>query len=373
MALSKKWIIYLGGKDLAECPVTQNDSGKYYWNGSSYFKPVMSKFNNAKLSSGYKAYYNGSHKKYIGHNYRHPWDISARGGLTIKANFDVKIITATTANGSWVKANIVGTPYMLVFVHVDRWAKIGSVVKAGGTICKIKSMSGSHLHIDEWTGEKIYNLIVHGDFNMSKVSKGKKYEFNNTDKLNIRDVPNGKVVLDQIPAKKKVVGLAVSNSVRSGNYNWNLYAGHGWGGWIAENWSKETSRAITDINGKEIVASDCSKQEKEILELNNRINTLTKEIKGLRIELRASEGKNADIKAKLEGRLEEIEGYKEEVKAWEDKYATLMIEKKTLANTLSETVKELNEIKKKDCIKIVVDNFLNWLSKLIGKKNGQDR
>jgi regulator of replication initiation timing len=365
--MAKKYKVLLGGKDLAECPVTQNDTGKYYWNGKYYYTPVMSKFNSTKLPSGYKAYYNGSHKKYIGNSKRHPWDISARGGLTIKANFDVKIIAATTADGSWVKANIVGTPYMLAFVHVDNWARIGSIVKAGGTICKIKTMAGSHLHIDEWTGQKVYNLIVHGDFNMSKVSKGKRYEFTNSDKLNVRDVPNGKVVLDQIPENKKVVGLAVSNTVRSGDYNWNLYAGHGWGGWVAENWSKETSRVITDINGKEITASDCSKQEKEILELNKRINTLTKEIEGLREALRASQSKNVD----LTGKVEELEGElgetKAELKACEEKYATLMIEKKTLANTNAALVQELNELKGKSCIKQVIDDFFNWLKKVTKK------
>lgn len=363
--MAKKYKILLGGKDLAEHPVTQNDTGKYYWNGSSYFKPVMAKFNNATLPSGYKAYYNGSHRGYVNNSIRHPWDISARGGLTIKMNVDVKIISATSADGGWVKANIIGTPYMLAFVHVDGWARVGSIVRAGSTICKIKTMKGSHLHIDEWTGEKIYNLIVNGDFNMSKVSKGKRYEFTNSDKLNVRDVPNGKQIVLQLPENKKVVGLALTDGVSVNNYMWNLYAGNGWAGWIADNWSRETTRAITDRDG---VTINVERLEKDMRALEEQLEACKKENQSHLLNLEEAEEREADLRRSLSHwesdyslKVAELEDLKKDLKKWEDQYATLKIKFNTLENDKLKIQKEL------DVLKQGRDDWINKLADILHK------
>ena len=71
--MAKKYIIYAGSKDLALCPVTQNESGKYYKNSAgTYYKPILSQFDNAVLPSGYKTYIGGSHAKYISNAQRNP-------------------------------------------------------------------------------------------------------------------------------------------------------------------------------------------------------------------------------------------------------------------------------------------------------------
>lgn len=172
--MAKKYIIYASGKDLATVPVTQNEVGKYYRNSAgTYFKPILAEFDTATLPSGYKTYIGGSHAKYVSNANRNPIDFSLVAGTVITANFDVYIRGFTLADGSWCKAQIAGTSTMLGFVHTYQWAK--GLVKAGQPICKIapQSVTGfaPHLHMDEWTGLKIRELILDGDFKMADTLK----------------------------------------------------------------------------------------------------------------------------------------------------------------------------------------------------------
>lgn len=270
--MDKKYAIYIDNHDLADLPVVQNDVGRHYQNvAGDYWTTTMAKFNAATPANGYKIYTNGSHAKYKSRYDRNPWDISYKGGGKITANFKVKILSATYDDGGWVKAQIVGTNYIIVFVHVSSWAKVGSVVNAGELICKVKYMSGSHLHIDEWTGKLIYNLIVYGDFEVvGKVKANKNYEFSNTDDLRVRKTPNGDIVA-VLKGGKKCVGKAITDGETDGKYVWNLYQGDGWAGYIAENWSKETSRKVTNIYGTEVTIPDTSSLEQQITDLKKSI------------------------------------------------------------------------------------------------------
>lgn len=355
--MSKKYIIYLDKKDLATLPVTQNDVGRYYRNSSgAYYKPTMEAFNNATLPSGYKVYTDGSHAKYKTRNDRFPWDISSLGGKGITANFKVKLISASSADGGWAKYNIVGTSYMIAFVHVDSYPKIGTIVNPGTILCKVKVMSGSHLHIDEWTGERIYNLIVKGDFKvMSNATKNKKYEFTNTDDLNVRETPNGDVVT-QLKGNKKVVGLCLTDSVSKDGYNWNLYVGVNWAGWIADKWLKSTSRNLTDVSGIELSTTDCSALEKQIATLNTQISTLSKA--------------NDVLKSTTEAQLKEIEGLKTTIESSESDLATenTRLDKELRQAKLDniDLVAQLNAIKEHKIYWVL--QFYDDVSKIVKEK-----
>lgn len=173
--MAKKYIFYANGIDLAQCPITQNEVGVYYWNGSGYYKPVLSAFDNAILPIGYKRYANGSHLEYVNNAFRHPFDISIIAGASITSNVDVKILSATQADGSWVKTVISGTNINPAFVHCYDWATIGSTVKAGGIICKVAPTSvtkfSPHLHFDIWGSYLARDLILTGDVIMADVFK----------------------------------------------------------------------------------------------------------------------------------------------------------------------------------------------------------
>ena len=366
----KNWIIYANGKDLAECPVTQNDVGRHYKKGSSYYTPIMARFNNATPPSGYVTYNNGSHLQYKGNSYRYPWDISLTGGTKITANFQVKIISATTLNGSWVKAQIVGTDYMIIFVHVDSWARVGTIVKAGNQICKVKPMTGAHLHIDEWTGEKIYNLIVNGEFNTMNFKKGDNVIFSEDTNLRVGSgiKYNGKALI-----VKGAIGNVIGGSRQADGYEWwdiRFLDNQGWVANVGLNRLSKTTRVITQVNGKLPTpptpepTPDCSVQEARVLELEKGIGTLNKSIGTLELKLEACNKEKVDIQVLLKEKEAEVEDLREDLQLEQDKYATLMIEKKTIANTNMELVKKLNEFKSGRFMWVV-----DFLNKILPKKN----
>jgi hypothetical protein len=323
--------------------------------------------------------------------------------LPVYAIASGKVGNYYSAGGSYITQYPDNSDLRIWYVHVWHCVPNGSYVKKGQKIGEIapKSVNGGypeHLHLGLTPkGENIMNYFDRSipfrtaysdifsswftksgdidwrhfkdlsyDGSTMSIIKGNNYEFTNTDKLNVRDEPNGKIIL-QIPGKKKVVGRALTKGVRVGGYDWNLYAGAGWAGYIADGWSQKTTRAITDINGKDLATPDCSAQEKEILELNKRTNTLTKEIEGLRIELRALEEKNTVITGNLSSALEQAGGLREELGKLEDKYATLVAEKRALVSTNMELARELNELKGQNSIKQVISKFFDWLKAVIKK------
>lgn len=97
------------------------------------------------------------------------------------------------------------------------------------------------------------------------------------------------------------------------------------------------------------------KVEDPTLELKKRINILTQEIEGLRIELRALGSKNTNIKAELEEAHQQLT-------LSEEKYGTLMIEKKTLSNSLADITQKYNQLKGSRFIWLV-----EWLEKVLPK------
>ena len=151
--MSKKYIIYANGKDLAQCPVTQNEVGKYYRNSAKkYFTPKLAEFDTAKPPVGYRVYTDGSHARHIDNPNRNPIDISLVAGTVITMSVDVNVVGINSTE-DWIKVTPVGSNYKIVFVHTYQFSK--GLVKAGNAICKVapKSVTGydPHLHIDEWS------------------------------------------------------------------------------------------------------------------------------------------------------------------------------------------------------------------------------
>lgn len=346
--MAKKYVFKADGKDLAQVPMTQNENGVFYRNSAgTYYKPILANFDNASLPSGYRKYIGGSHAKYLSNSNRNPLDLSIVAGANLTANVDVKVLGSTPNDGSWCKVQPVGSDMVVGLVHTYQWRS--GIVKAGNIICKVapQSVTGfaPHLHIDEWSnkGRRIRELILNGDFNMSTFKKGDKIKITATQ--NIRKAPAGTITGD---SKVGWTGFIYDNprdAVLDGkNYTWyDIHFDGGGSGWLA------------DVGKFEIYTPEPPKPPVDpILELKERINTLTKEIEGLREALRASESKNVELKAELDDKIEEMQSLageagelKAEMKTLEEKYGTLMIEKKTLANTNMELVRELNEMKEK--------------------------
>ena len=92
---------FLNGTDLNKVGVVQNEVGKYYYNGVSYYKPWLKNFNTATPPAGYKTYTNGSHSKYLS---QRAIDFSYRAGGVITMNEDVKILAKSYTLGAFCKS-----------------------------------------------------------------------------------------------------------------------------------------------------------------------------------------------------------------------------------------------------------------------------
>ena len=355
--MAKKYIIYANGKDLAQVPVVQNEVGKYYRNSAgTYYKPTLANFDNASLPSGYKTYVGGSHAKYISNPLRHPLDFSLVAGTVITANFDVYIKGFTLADGSWCKAQMAGTSTMLGFVHTYQWASIG-LVKAGQPICKIAPKSVTtfdpHLHMDEWTGLKIRDLILTGDFKMADTLKiGDKVRIVGGD-MNLR-MGAGTGFTNNVKTIKEGAVVQIKDGIRTSQnklfygkgstlnvndtYQWiDVIDAVGATGWIAITNRVQLvhgNTSLTKLDGTSpstptpppvIEPVDPCKELKEALVASQGALKLSQE----RVEFLEDDKKTWDEEIK---KLEtEVSGAKDEAKEWKRQY--------------TEVVTELNELK----------------------------
>jgi hypothetical protein len=330
-----------------------------------------------------------------------------QANLPVYAIADGRILGTSPSSGSYCYQSVDNSDFKVWYVHTHNWAKAGTVVKKGQKICEIapKSKNGGypeHLHLgltpkgsnimnyfdrsipfrtkysdiaNSWFKNGVLNWSLFKDLSYEKntmsIEKGSKYEFTNTDRLNVRDKPNGEIVL-QLPESKKAVGVALTNGVKDGNYNWNLYAGVGWAGYIAEGWNKKTTRSITDVNGKAPV-SDCSAQEKQIAEQKQVIDILNKEKSALESKLGLCTQENSDMKAQLDELKIEIEEYKVEIEKIEaqigvikDENSRLIREKGELELKLSECQNKLEQ-GQENFIKKITDWVGNLLRQIFGE------
>jgi len=252
--MGKKYIFYVGGKDIATLPIVQNEFGVYFqYSTGGYYKPVLSEFDNGILPSGVKRYTDGSHAPYKNSLTRNPIDISVNAGLAVTSNVDVKIINGTLSDGSWTKTQIVGTNYMPAFVHTYKWAQIGSVVKAGNPICYIAPKSVTtfdpHCHIDEWNLEsaRIRNLILYGDFVMPSYNLLQKVKL--TSLSNIRCLPDTNDKYDIGDAQAGSVCEILSTPALAGGYTFYFVRFGDICGYVFDKHFSSTSEAVTKSDG----------------------------------------------------------------------------------------------------------------------------
>lgn len=161
--------IYAGGKSLAEVPVTQNEVGWYYWNGASYYKPVLAEFDTASLPTGYKKYTNGSHTAYLSQN---AIDFSIVAGTAITFSEEVTVLLSSTGSGSFCKLST--SRGIIYLVHTYKWAS--GKVPAGTQVCQVapQSVTGfaPHLHIYK-EGGRVRDIIL----GIESMKKGDYVEF----------------------------------------------------------------------------------------------------------------------------------------------------------------------------------------------------
>ena len=325
--------------------------------------------------------------------------------LPVYAIADGKVGNYYRGGGSYISQYPDNSDLRIWYVHIYNCVANGSYVKKGQKIGEIapKSVNGGypeHLHLGltpkgkylmdyfdrsipfrtrykdikaSWfksdgllNWSKFKNLSYTNN-DMGKVIKGKKYEFSNTDGLNVRDIPNGNIVV-QLKEKKKCVGLALTNSISKDKYNWNLYVGVNWAGWIAENWSKETSREITDISGKVAI----SPEEPDCKKYIEQIDTLNKEIEGLKMGLGSLEELLEDkdkqlgiISNELKLANERIELLEENIRNYEETEKQLEGELKKAQNEAR--VSEKDKLACQVELSIYKGEKWSWLIELLSK------
>lgn len=334
--MAKKYIIYASGKDLATVGVTQNEFGAYYWNGSSYFKPILAEFDKATPPVGYKKYLGGSHTVYISNANRNPIDFSIVSGASISMNVDANVTAVNPSDGSWCKVNIVGSDIVIAFVHTYQWVR--GLVKAGDVICKIapKTVTGfsPHLHIDDWSnkGRKIRRLILDGDYTMSTFQIGDRVEF--TDVQNIRSGSGTTFPVTSQTDKGMLATIIGGSRVANGYTWWDVSVDGGGTGWIADvgKFKTYTPPAPAPVDPCE--------------ELKKRIDDLLIEIKGLKEALGTSQNS-------LRLSQERVKFLEEGKKTWEEEVDRLekeVLDAKDLAKRFEvqylDAVSELNAYKK---------------------------
>lgn len=245
--------IFIGGVPLDKIGVTQNEYGWYYWNGSSYYKPTLSGFDNAKLPAGYKKYTDGSHSKYLSQK---AVDLTAIANRAITFDTSVTVLSSSSSLGSYCK---VRTPEGNVFlVHTDRWKSGG--VPAFEPVCYIKDMAGSHLHI-YLEGGWIRDIIL----DTQHMEKGDRVEW--TRDTNIRQ-GNGTSYPVNTTAKQGAVATLRSLEVRKADgYDWMDVEHPGVTGWAVTKNMVKTDKEMTNSDGSLIAPpKTCDERIKEAVD-----------------------------------------------------------------------------------------------------------
>jgi len=219
-------------------------------------------------------------------------DISANGGQYVYSVSEGIVELVTTSLGSYVSIIPTNAKFRILYVHVDNFfVKKGDKVKVGTKIAKIKKMTGSHLHfgLKNISGKAPHPCPM-DYFDRSLVFRT-KYK-------SIKDI--------------WFIGE---------NLNWKLFKDLHY---------KDTPKPENPPQPP-VVPSNCEKQEKEILDLKQKIDTLEHELGAKNGELNV---KNA-----------EVEELKESLTEIGDKFTTLSIEKNRIENDYNKSVEELNLIK----------------------------
>lgn len=388
--MAKKYIIYANGKDLATCPVTQNEVGRYYWNGNTYYRPTLDIFNNAPLPNGFSVYLNGSHAPYSTNPLRNPIDFSLTAGTKITMNVDVTILSTNPKDGSWCKTVINGTNINPAFVHTYKWAS--GLVRAGNVICEVapQSVTGfdPHLHADIWGSYLLRNLILNGDVTMADTFKvGDFVTF--TGPMNLRagagdGFKASHSILENAVGKikdgprssqnKQFYGKGSTSNIND-SYTWFDLEFLDTTGWVAQTnrLVKSKSTKITNVNAALPPVKPQAPSEEETL--RKQVADLKEENEVLRDDLAASisltNDKNREIK-RLEADIEEWKGDYSDL---QKKYDNIFIEKNRYENLYTEAVRELNDSERVKGIKTakLIAELLNRMLEFFKKNKSKSK
>jgi len=295
--------VFVGGINLDSAPVTQNERGWYYAKRNSvgsviaYQTSKLVDFDTLTPWVDYKKYTNGSHAdNFLRGDY--DIDFSFNAGKLVTCDEDVEIEYRLTVGNTYCRAHLVKNPTIkMYFWHTDGFNS-NKIVKAGQPICKIKNMSGSHLHF-RTKGIYTRDLIL-GTNSMFK--KGDRVQF--TAIQNIRSGSGTKYSISRSSVIGETATIIDGPRVADG-YTWfDMKFDIGGSGWVAEvgKFKLFTGPIVPPVE------SECEK----------RVSILESEIEGLRIDLGASEGRVKELEPSLvdkELKLVEAEAELESLRA----------------------------------------------------------
>ena len=370
---------FINGTDLNRIGVVQNEVGRYYYNGTSYYKPWLKNFDNAVPPAGYKTYTNGSHASYL---YQKALDFSYRAGGVITMDEDVKILSKTYTDGSYCKVQT--SRGNIFFVHTYKWRNVGDLVKAGQAICQIapENVSGvpPHLHIFK-EGGKVRDLIL---VDNSMIAIGKRVEF--TKVTNLRHDPT-KPTVDakiQVGAVATVIGGPRKYPIDNVSYTFWDVKFNNEQGWAYDGNMKVTTKAQTNVDGSsppppktceqrlaELKKSlDASwkaqldeerakhlKTQKLLAECNGVKKDLETQLATVKTDLGLCMGRNEFLEIQAEADTNTIKALTDDKKACQDKNTQLVKDNEKLKEELA-LCKEGN------------DGCLTVLSKLFKRDDG---
>ena|SRR5689334_16618626 len=145
---------YINDVPLDQCPITQNDEGRYYHDSElGHFTTTIDKFDDIYPPEPYKIFTNGSHQfsNYQGTNIRSQkaYDIQGENDAIITCSEDVCLESTNPTSGSFCvlssgKKILWLQEWQDFFIHTYQWARVGSVIKAGDPICR---MSSDKIHL----------------------------------------------------------------------------------------------------------------------------------------------------------------------------------------------------------------------------------
>lgn len=232
---------FSNGKELKEYPITQNEYGTTSHLTSQYADGVLQRpldFGNQKV------------------------------GYSQTLNDDCKLYSQGVSSGNWICVQPIHYPeYLIMYVHVNAHfsTKVGSICKAGQTICKIAPTSENggyaiHLHISARKNKKeffIRQLIFATDIPSPKYKVGNHLIMQSV--MNIRD------------SKGNDIGDAALNSVCEIVEVDSYHNGYQWykvnflnktGVYIADTvYNEITTKSVTNLDGTSITVQNSENEE----------------------------------------------------------------------------------------------------------------
>lgn len=355
--------VYVGGINLDSAPVTQNEKGWYYAKRNSagsviaYQTGKLVDFDTLTPWVDYKKYTNGSHAdNFLRGDY--DIDFSFNAGKLVTCDEDVEMEYRLTAGNTYCRVHLVKNPAIkMYFWHTDGFNS-NKIVKAGQPICKIKNMSGSHLH---FRAKGIYTRDLILGTNTMNFKKGDRVQF--TGIQNIREGAGDRFS----ESRQSIVGelATIKDGPRSSQNKqfgkgendsytwWDMIFDKGGTGWVAD---VGKFKLFTDP----VVPPEQTECEKELAILKTENEELKK-------ALSLSEDRVKKLEDDIKGYKAEIEVCHDELRASSDRMTELENLTKDLTNKNAEIIKELAEWRgeaTKKVLKETLEKIKGWFIKM---------